>query len=248
MTLVIPNGSRGARPIVSTIVEQLGFVTICPRQPRLRLWCGSNFRCSGLISGTSKGTSGSMRWFLELETTTWPASANARSISVATEASSAEKIRCGALPGLHPPTVNSPTDPGITPSSRQPFHLEPGMTLQESNEMLAHHSGGAQDSDFNFSGHCSFLGSRKQLPHHLPVNLHGLAKLPLRHSFFQRVSLFDAARSDQKRFSPAIPENRNVGCVGNDCCRKAVEGAQTHRWGMEDFLHLRATRSGSGHR
>ena len=54
-------------------MEQFGLVTICPFQPRLRCWPGTSFRCSGLISGTSSGTSRSMRWFLELETTTCPA-------------------------------------------------------------------------------------------------------------------------------------------------------------------------------
>ena len=48
-----------------------------------------------------------MRWLLEFETTTWPACANARSISVATEASMAENSSRGALPGLHSSTVRS---------------------------------------------------------------------------------------------------------------------------------------------
>src|ERR1039458_5846337 len=98
MTRVMPNGFSGPSAMVSTTVEQLGLVTIWPFQPRLRCWPGMSFKWSGLTSGTSRGTSGSMRWFLEFETTTWPACAKARSISVATEASIAEKSRRGALP------------------------------------------------------------------------------------------------------------------------------------------------------
>ena len=56
-----------------------------------------------------------MRWLREFDTTTWPACAKARSISVATEASMAENSRRGALPGLHSSTVMPATVSGTTP-------------------------------------------------------------------------------------------------------------------------------------
>ena len=105
--------------MVSTTVEQLGLVTIWPFHPRRRCWMGTSFRWSGLISGTSSGTSFSMRWFLELETTTWPAWANARSISVATDASMAENNSRGALPGLDSSTVRPAIAAGAAPSRCQ---------------------------------------------------------------------------------------------------------------------------------
>ncbi len=35
---------QGASPMVSTMVEQFGLVTICPFQPRARCWPGTSFR------------------------------------------------------------------------------------------------------------------------------------------------------------------------------------------------------------
>ena len=111
-----------------------------------------------------------MRWFFEFETTTWPACAKARSISVATEASMAENSSRGALPGLHSSTVRPATVSGIRPPRCQfvgvpvllagravarahPLQVEPRMALQELDEMLAHHAGGAEDADFDSRFH-----------------------------------------------------------------------------------------------
>ena len=116
MTLVMPNCFSGPSAIARPMVEQFGLVTIWPFQPRARCWPGTSLRWSGLISGTSSGTSCSMRWLRELETTTCPACAKARSISVATPASMAEKSRRGALPGLHSSTVRSATVSGVPPA------------------------------------------------------------------------------------------------------------------------------------
>ena len=44
ITRVMPNGFSGARPMVSTTVEQFGLVTICPFHPRARCWPGTSFR------------------------------------------------------------------------------------------------------------------------------------------------------------------------------------------------------------
>ncbi len=61
-----------------------------------------------------------MRWLRELETTAWPACANACSICVATDASVAENINRGApSEGLQSATVKSATFAGIAPSSLQ---------------------------------------------------------------------------------------------------------------------------------
>ena len=119
ITRVMPNCFSGPSPMVSPTVEQFGLVTICPFHPRPRCWPGTSFRWSGLISGTSSGTSRSMRWFLEFDTTTWPAWAKARSISVATEASIAENSSRGALPGLQSSTVRSATLAGVPPARCQ---------------------------------------------------------------------------------------------------------------------------------
>src|SRR5579864_3862619 len=56
-----------------------------------------------------------MRWFFEFDTTMWPASAKARSISVATEESMDENSSRGALLGLHSSTTRSASLSGITP-------------------------------------------------------------------------------------------------------------------------------------
>src|SRR5450432_4453136 len=56
-----------------------------------------------------------MRWLREFETTTWPACANSRSISSATDASMDENNSRGAWPGLHSSTVRSATESGTTP-------------------------------------------------------------------------------------------------------------------------------------
>ncbi len=132
MTRVMPNGFSGPSAMVSTMVEQLGLVTIWPFQPRLRCWLGMILRWSGLTSGTSSGTSRSMRWFFEFDTTTWPAWAKARSISVATEASMAEKSRRGALPGFESSTSLPATVSGIRPLSRQEVASWYGLPAERS--------------------------------------------------------------------------------------------------------------------
>src|SRR5689334_24665921 len=96
ITDLMPNRTKGARAMVKTMVEQFGLVTIAPCQPRFFRWTGMTERCPGLISGTSSGTSASIRWLREFETTMCPAWANSCSISVATEASIAENTSFGA--------------------------------------------------------------------------------------------------------------------------------------------------------
>ncbi len=64
----------------------------------------------------SRGTSRSMRWFLEFDTTTCPARANACSISVATDESMDENSSRGALFGLHSSTMRSAAESGIVPA------------------------------------------------------------------------------------------------------------------------------------
>src|SRR3954470_20434098 len=65
----MPKRDRGARAMVRTIVEQFGLVTIAPFQPRALRCSAMEARCPGLTSGTRRGTSGSMRWLRELDTT-----------------------------------------------------------------------------------------------------------------------------------------------------------------------------------
>ena len=155
--------------MVSTMVEQFGLVTIWPFQPRARCWPGTSFRWSGLISGTSSGTSRSMRWFREFETTTCPAWAKARSISVATDASMAENSRLRRVAGLAlfdrqiGDRVRRRRRRGATSvASRillagravaraEPLQVEPRMALQKLDEMLAHHAGGAENAYFDSS-------------------------------------------------------------------------------------------------
>lgn len=75
------------------IVEQLGFLTSAPSQPRSSCWISISPRCPGLISGIVSGISGAMRSFEEFEETTYPASRNPGSILAATSDGSDEKIR-----------------------------------------------------------------------------------------------------------------------------------------------------------
>ncbi len=73
----------------------------------------------------------------------------------------------GALPGLHSSTVRSATASGVPPprchvsgvrvllaggavAGAEPRQLEPRMALQKLDEVLAHHAGGAEDTDFDF--------------------------------------------------------------------------------------------------
>ena len=65
-----------------------------------------------------QGTSPSMRWLREFDTMMWPAEANACSISVATDASMAEKTSFGAPSGLDSETTMSRTYAGVSPPSR----------------------------------------------------------------------------------------------------------------------------------
>ena len=94
-------------------VEQFGLVRIAPDHPRVARWVSMSATWSLLISGTSSGTSGAIRWLRELLTTTCPALAKASSISPATEASMAEKTSSGApLPGRASCTTRSASSAG----------------------------------------------------------------------------------------------------------------------------------------
>ena len=152
--------------MVSTTVEQLGFVTIAPLPARPFACTASRPRWSGLTSGTSSGTAGSMRWFRELLTTRWPASANACSISPATLASSAEKTRLRAAAGragLDAALRDAWRDGGVEPPGRgvgvalalralaggQPDEREPRVTGQLIDELLADHAGRAEHPDLD---------------------------------------------------------------------------------------------------
>src|SRR5262249_44366244 len=75
------------------IVEQFALVTIAPGQPRSRRWRESRSSESALISGISRGTSGSTRKAEALEKTHLPCRAQAGSSSRAAAASSAENTK-----------------------------------------------------------------------------------------------------------------------------------------------------------
>ena len=85
----------------------------------------------------------------------------------------AENSSRGALPGLHSSTVRSATESGVAPprcqvmasaillargavAGAQPLQVEPGVALQELDEMLAHHAGGAEDAYFDARLHNCF--------------------------------------------------------------------------------------------
>ena len=116
-----PNWRRGASAIERMTVEQFGLVTSAPVQPRALRCASMRPRWSLLISGTSSGTSGAMRWLRALLTTKWPALAKASSISPATEASIAENSSSGGLPapGRASWTTRSATSTGIDTGRRQ---------------------------------------------------------------------------------------------------------------------------------
>src|SRR5579871_5992266 len=137
ITRRMPNGFSAASAITRTMVEQLGLVTIAPPHPRCWRCCGMSFKCDALISGTRSGTSASMRWLRELDTTMWPAEAKACSISVATDASIAEKTSCGAFPvaafsGLDSDTTMSRTYAGVSPPKRHAVASLYGLPAERS--------------------------------------------------------------------------------------------------------------------
>ena len=118
-----------------------------------------------------------MRWLRELETTTWPALAKACSISVATLASVAENTSFGRVARLalfdHDVRHGRGRLAAQVPlrgvavllarravAGPEPGQVEPGMILQELDEMLAHHSGGAENSDFDSSFHIAPFTTR----------------------------------------------------------------------------------------
>src|SRR5687767_6112790 len=113
------NCRSGANAIASTIVEQLGLVTIAPDQHFTRRCSPISARWSALISGMSSGTTGSIRKLRALLTTTCPAFANAASMSPATEASRPENTTFGPRPGTHDWTTRSAAAPGIAVLKRQ---------------------------------------------------------------------------------------------------------------------------------
>ena len=124
----MPNGSSGARAMVRTMVEQFGLVTRRPFQPRAFCWTERTARCSGLISGTRSGTSGSMRWLRELD-------------------------NIGSTLGhfaVEPPGgCVAEFLAGGTIAGAQPGELKPGVALQKSYEMLPNHPGTAENSNFD---------------------------------------------------------------------------------------------------
>ena len=107
ITCCRPNGRNGASARASTMVEQLGLVTMQPDHPLAALCSVSKARWSALTSGITSGTTGSMRWLRALLTTTCPARANSASTSPATEASRPENSSRGARPGVTRSTVIS---------------------------------------------------------------------------------------------------------------------------------------------
>ncbi len=84
----------------------------------------------------------------------------------------AEKSSRGALPGLQSSTVRPATVSGTTPqvpghgvlillarravAGAEPLEVEPGVALQELDEMLAHHAGGAENAYFDTRLHNCF--------------------------------------------------------------------------------------------
>src|SRR5438270_12378849 len=79
------------------MAEQLGLVTMKPPFFLYHFCVLISETWSPLTSGMIRGTSSAMRKALELETTAWPASANAGSICCAAVASRAAKTSLGVL-------------------------------------------------------------------------------------------------------------------------------------------------------
>ena len=106
--------------MVRVMVEQLGFVTIAPGQPRSRRWCGISSMWSGFTSGIRSGTSASRRWLREFDSTKCPAPAKSRSIPPATDASMAEKTTSGQSADTSAGCTTIPATPsGMGPSCTQ---------------------------------------------------------------------------------------------------------------------------------
>ena len=69
----------------------------------------------------------------------------------------------------------------------QPLQVEPRVALQELDEMLAHHAGGAENAYFDSRLH-------KCLYHSL-IDFHCFEQLLFGHALFQRVRHVDGARA-----------------------------------------------------
>src|SRR5438876_10520890 len=114
-----------------------------------------------------------MRWFFEFETTTWPAWEGLLDFSRDRSIHGREHQpgrACAGLGILHDQigdaggrrAIEVPFGcvaillAGRAIARAKPGQLEPGMALQDLDEMLAHPSGGAQDADFYSRFHKSF--------------------------------------------------------------------------------------------
>ena len=97
---------------------QFGFVTMYPRPVRFR-WTAIASRWSALISGTSSGTSGAIRWLREFEMTACPCDASRVSTSPATLESSPENWMGAESVASAPFTVIEATASGSGVARRQ---------------------------------------------------------------------------------------------------------------------------------
>src|ERR1700682_6180706 len=255
MTRWMPNTRSGASAMARTMVEQFGLVEIFSFHPRLRCCSGMIFRWPGLTSGMSSGTSGSMRWLRELDTTTWPACAKACSISVATLASMDENTRCGALPGLESSTVRSATPAGISPSSR---HAVASRYFLPADRSLAPIQVRSNQGWFCKkrtklwptmpvppSTPTSILWARGwacMLVHesfgHVFVDLYCFHQFAFGDALLGSVGDVNAAWSEKIRLSPGAVEGWNIGGVRDDRGFKSGERAESQGRNREDLLQL----------
>ena len=121
-TAARPNAScSGFSAQTRWVVVQLGLVTMKPRfHPRRACWMGMSAVWSGLTSGISSGTSGSIRCAAAFEQTAKPAAASSSSTAPALPLGSAEKssrTSDGIAAASVGTTIISATAGGIPPRS-----------------------------------------------------------------------------------------------------------------------------------
>ncbi len=102
--------------------------------PPVRLRCtASASRWSGLTSGIRSGTSGSMRWLREFDTTAWPLFASAVSTSPATEESRPENRILDSNFSSHVLTTRAATDSGMGVPRRHVHASRYGLPAERSD-------------------------------------------------------------------------------------------------------------------
>ena len=166
------------------------------------------------------------------------------------EASIAEKSRRGALPGLHSSHRESATVSGVPPAEvprhgvavplagravagAEPLQVEPRVALQELDEMLAHHAGGAEDAYFDSRLH--------KLPDHLLIDFDGFEQLPFWARALRACGRRGWCPGPMRKGSPhCAAERGDVGGVRDHGCGMPSTAPRRSGGNLDDLAQLGA--------